>query len=138
MEELLIGASCDNDSLPVEAVDVVGFERRVGRKVESVFGGNGRDRARLLLALQDGLDPAEIAGGAQDAAFVAVIAGQHPETIFPGIVDDVVDVANGALGEGVGDAPGGAGVGGGVDVDFIPRADCRSTLPKILRRREPR
>jgi hypothetical protein len=34
-------------------------------------------------------------------------------------VDDVVDVTNGALGEGVSDAPGCAGVGRGVDVDFV-------------------
>ena len=108
-------------SLAVHAVDVVGFERRVGRKVETVFGGNERNRARLLVALEHGFDPAEIAGGAQDAAFVAVVAGQNPQAVLPGVVDDVVDVANAAFGEGVGDAPGRAAIAGGVDVDFFAR-----------------
>src|SRR5450631_588863 len=57
----------------VEPVDVVGFERSVGSEVESIFGRNGGDRAGLLLPLQHCFDPAEIAGGAQDAAFVAIV-----------------------------------------------------------------
>jgi len=113
------GSNLQQRFLAVEAVDVIRFEGSVGRKVETVFGRNGRDRAGLLPALQHGLDAAEIAGGAQDAAFVAVIAGQHPEAIRPGIVDDVVDVTNCALGECIGDAPGSTGVSGSVDVDFM-------------------
>ena len=37
-------------------------------------------------------------------------------------MDDVVDVTDGALGEGVGDAPGGTGIGRCVDVDFVAGA----------------
>ena len=116
--------------LPIEPVNVVAFEGRVGRKVEAILGGNGGDGASLLLALQHGLDPAEIAGGTQDAAFIAVVAGQHPQAIFPGIVNDVVDVTNCALGERVGDAPRCAGVGGRVDVDFIPRGVVKVFSPE--------
>ena len=61
--------------------------------------GTSGDRARLLIALQYGVDLAEIAGGAQDAAFVAVVAGQDPEAVLPGIVDDVVDVADAPFGK---------------------------------------
>ena len=106
MEELLIGDELRQGAVAVEAVDVVGLEWRVGGKVETVFGGDRGDGAGLLLALQYGFDAAEIAGGAEDAAFIAVVAGENPEAVFPGIVDDVVDVADGAFGERVGDAPG--------------------------------
>ena len=114
-----MGASRDTLSLAIEAVDVVGFERSVRGKVESVFCRDEGDGASLLVALKHGLDAAEIAGGAQDAAFIAVVAGEDPETVSPGIVDDVVNVADGALGKGVGDGPGRSGVGGGVDVNFV-------------------
>ena len=119
MDELLIGATCINVHRAVESVDVVLFERRVRGKVEAVVARNGCDRAGLLLALQDGLDPAEVASGSQDAAFVSVVASQYPEAVSPGVVNDVVDVTDGTIGKCVGDAPGCSGVGGRVDVDFV-------------------
>src|SRR5208283_1314546 len=103
----------------VEPVDVVRFERRVGRKIEPVFHRNERDGTRLLVALKYGLDLTEIASGTHDAALVAIVAGQDPETVFPGVVDDVVHMADRAFWEGVGDAPGRAGVGRCVDVNFL-------------------
>ncbi len=106
----------------VEAIDVVRFQWRVGRKIEAIFGRNGCNCASLLLALQDGFDPTEIAGGAQDAAFVAIVTGHDPEAISPGIVNNIMDVADRALGKSVGDAPRRTGIGRRVDVDFVASA----------------
>ena len=102
-------------------VNEICFQRSVGGEEESVFGGNQRDGAGLLISLQHNIDLAEIARGAQNAAFVAVIAGQDPETISPWVVDDVVHVTDRAW-ESVRDIPGETAVGGGVDVDFVARA----------------
>ena len=50
------------------------------------------------MALEDDSTRLKSQSGAQDAAFVAVIAGEHPEAVAPWIVDDVVDVTDGPLG----------------------------------------
>jgi len=113
------GSNLQQRLLAVEAVDEIGFERRVRGEVESILRGNGCDSTGLLLSLQHGFDSTEVAGGAQDATLVAVVSGQHPKAILPGIVNYIVDMSDGALGEGVGDAPSRAGVGGGVDVNFL-------------------
>lgn len=116
--------------MAVEAIDIVRFERSVGREIEPVRQGYKCDRARLLIALQYGLDPAEIAGGAQDATFIATIAGEDPEAILPGIVDDVMDMADRAPRKGVGDGPGGSRIGGCIDVDFVARGIVEVLSPK--------
>ena len=113
------GGELCQSSLAIESVDVVGLERSVGGKEEGVFRGDGSDCARLLFALEDNFDVREIACGAEDAAFVAVVAGQNPETVAPGIVNDVMDMANGASRKRVGHGPGCASVGRRVDVDFF-------------------
>ena len=99
-------------SLTVEPIDEVGFKGCVGRKIERIFGGNGGGGARLLLALQPGLDPAD------------------PKASSPGIVNDVVDVTNGALREGIGDAPSRATVAGRVNVDLIASSIVEVLSPK--------
>ena len=86
-------------------VDRIFLRRRVGGEVEAALRGYQRDSARLLVALQDDIDLAEIIRGANDAAFVAVIASKNPEALSPRVAHDVVNVANGSFGEGVGDAP---------------------------------
>ena len=72
-----------------------------------------------MIALHDDLDEGEIGGGAEDAAFVATVASEKPKAITPGIVNDVVHVADCAFGEWVGDAPGCARILRAVDVDFV-------------------
>jgi hypothetical protein len=95
--------------------------RSVRRKVKGVFSGNGRDGASLLFSLEHDFDAGEIARGAKNAAFVAVVARQDPEAVAPGIVNDMVDVADRASWERVCNAPGCARVGRAVNVDFIAR-----------------
>src|SRR6266702_4279296 len=124
------GSDLQQRFLTVKPIDVVGFERSIRREVESIGGRNGRDGASLLLSLKDGVDMAEIAGSAQDATFVAVVSGQHPKTIFPGIMNDVVDVPYGALREGIGNIPGLTRVGGRVYVNFIARRIVEVFSPK--------
>lgn len=81
--------------------------------------GTAATARALLIALHDDLDEGEIAGGAEDAAFVATVASEKPKAITPGIVNDVVHVADCAFGECVGDAPGCARILRAVDVDFV-------------------
>lgn len=92
--------------LPVQAVDVVGFERRVGGEKETVFGGNGSHGAGLLISSHHSLDVTQIAGGAEDTAFLAVVPRQDPQAIPPPVVNDGVDMTNRALGKSVGNVPG--------------------------------
>src|SRR5215469_1494382 len=106
-------------ALAIETIDVVRLERCVGRKVDRVLGEDGRNGSRLLVALQHDIDAAEVATGAEDAAFITVVAGKDPEAIIPGIVNDVVNVSNGGLGECVGNLPSLALIRGSVDVDFV-------------------
>src|SRR5271157_375596 len=117
-------------SLTVEPVDVIRFEWRIGGKVEAILHRDERDRPRLLVALEHGLDPAEVAGGAQDAAFVAVIAGQHPKAIFTRVVDNVVHMADGPFGECIGDTPTRAAVDRSIDVHFFPTGVVEVLSPK--------
>src|SRR5580692_5971961 len=102
-----------------QMVDVIRFERRIGREVESAFSGHEGNCAGLLVALQDDIDLAEVVRSPNDAAFVAVIAGEHPETFSLRVVHDVVDVANRTLGECVGDIPRRSTVFGDIDVNFV-------------------
>ena len=106
-------------SLAVQAVDVIGLERSVGGKVERVLGRNGRHGTGLLLALQDDFDVCEVVRRPEDAAFIAVVAGENPETVGPWIVNDVMDVTGDALGECVGHVPSLAGVRRRIDVNGI-------------------
>ncbi len=57
---------------------MIALERSVGGKIQSIFSGNQRHRARLLIAGQNDIDILEIAGSPQNAAFRAIVAGQHP------------------------------------------------------------
>ena len=76
---------------------ITGSSMGIGKAIARSYGLagarvviNSRDGPRLLLSLKHGLHAAEIAGGAEDAAFVTVVSSQNPEAIVPGIVDDVV------------------------------------------------
>src|SRR5271167_2224028 len=100
-------------------IDGIFFEWGVGGEVETALRGDTGDGAGLLVALQDDVDLAEVVRGADDAAFVAVIAGEKPEAVSPWVVDDVVYVADCSLGKGVGDIPLHAAVGRSVDVNLI-------------------
>src|SRR4051812_11806915 len=116
-------------SLAAEAVDVIRFQRSVGREIESVRRGNSSDGTGLLIALLHDIDPAEIALGAEDTAFVPVISSQNPEAVSPGIVNDVMDVANGASGKCVRDVPRCTTIGGAIDVDFVSRGVVKILSP---------
>jgi len=87
------------------------LQRCVGCEIEAIFGRNGCDGTGLLLPLQNDLYVGEIVARAYYAAFVPVIAGQHPKAILPRVVDDVVNMSNGALGKGVRDIPAHAAIG---------------------------
>src|SRR5260370_33180721 len=100
-------------------VDRIFLRRRVGGEVEAAFRGHTGHRACLLVPLQHDVDLAEIIGSAKDAAFVAVIASENPEALFPWVVHGAVYVANASFGEGVGDTPRCAPAPRGVTVNFI-------------------
>src|SRR5579859_7523125 len=102
-------------------VNVILLQRRVGREIKTIFGGNGGDGPGLLLALHHGFHLAQVAVGAHDAAFVAVVAGEDPQAVLPSIVDYVVDVADCVSRKRINDAPARAAVAGGIDVDFVAR-----------------
>jgi hypothetical protein len=103
----------------IEVIDVVGFQWRVGRKVQSVGRGNAGYRTGLLVSRQRHIDISEIAGGSKNAAFLVVVTGQDPETIGPFVVNHVMDVTDCAPRKSIGDVPGGATVCGSVDVYFV-------------------
>src|ERR1700674_528970 len=48
-----------------------------------------------------------------------MVAGEHPETVFPFVVDDVVHVADGAFRECVSHIPMSASIVGCVNVNFV-------------------
>ena len=63
---------------------------------------------------------------------VADVSRQYPETIAPGIMNDVVDVTNGSLGKGIRDTPGEAAVRGSVNVNFVSRRIVEIFTPENL------
>src|SRR5580693_5058421 len=100
-------------------IDVIRFQWRVRREVETAFRGHAGDGARLLVALQDSVDLAKVIRRANDAAFVAVIAGEQPQAFSPRVVHDVVHVADRAFRESVSDAPRRTCIRGSVDVNYV-------------------
>src|SRR5437879_10855146 len=76
---------------------MVGFSRRVRREVQSVLHWDRRNGTRLLVAGKDDFHFLEIARGAYDSAFGAVVAGQNPQAILELVIHNIVHVADGAL-----------------------------------------
>src|SRR5437016_6782617 len=95
---------------------MVGFSRRVRREVQSVLHWDRRNGTRLLVAGKDDFHFLEIARGAYDSAFGAVVAGQNPQAILELVIHNIVHVADGALREGVSNIPSHAAVPGRIDV----------------------
>ena len=58
------------------------------------------------------------------------VARQHPETVLPRIVNDVVDVTDGSPVERVHYVPRGSSVEGTVDVNFVARSIVEILSPK--------
>ena len=124
-------------SLSIEPVDVIGFKRSVGRKIQCVRRRHQGYGARLLMAGENRLHLPEIAGHAQNAALGAIVPGEHPETVGPLVVDDVVNMSHRAARKGVGDVPRGPAIGGGVNVHLVTLRIVEVLAPEnmIVRRR---
>jgi hypothetical protein len=48
-----------------------------------------------------------------------MVAGEHPQTVLPLVINDVVHMADSASREGVGNVPMSTSIGGCVDMNFV-------------------
>src|SRR5262249_34728529 len=106
----------------IQAANIIDLAGAVGREIHGVGPAYKRHRTAILRTGFNRFDFAPIFGSAHDPAFRILITGQNPKTVLPAVIDNIMDMPNGALRKSMHYMPTRAAIVRAIDVNFIALA----------------